>query len=245
MPLDQTPETSSLERCNTYVLQQLRARRTPGTAGGSTSGPAITISHQTGTGAHEIAERLAGLMESSSQGSSVAWTVFDRQLVEEVLKEHNLPQSLAAYIPEDRRSALQDTLDELLGSRIPSWTVVPQIAETVLRLADAGRAILVGRGASVITADLPNVFHVRLIGSLSARIARVERLDRITTEEAAAFVKKADRARGRYVKAHFHVSVEDDALYHLIINTDRIALPEAAWLIAEAAQRWFQGAARV
>lgn len=249
MPANATPEDfahrSTLERCNAFVLQHLllRLKGGPVPSPDLAVGPALTISHQTGAGEHEIAERLAKLLQVDEPKGSVPWTVFDRDLVEKVLEAHNLPQSLAEFMPEDRRSMIQDTIDELFGSRLPSWSAVPQIAETVLHLAHAGHAILVGRGANVITANMPNVFHVRLIASQANRIARIRQTNRMTQEDAAAFIKKADRAHGRYVKAYYHVSAEDDALYHLIINTDRVACPDAAWLIAEAARRCFQGGA--
>jgi hypothetical protein len=43
-----------------------------------------------------------------------------------------------------------------------------------------------------------------------------------------------------YAKTHFNVSIEDDLLYHLVINTDRIPIPDAVELIACGARRCFQ-----
>ena len=204
------------------------------------SGPAVTISYQTGAGAHEIAGLLVRHLQAADSKEEVPWTVFDRHLVERALDEHHLPQSLAKFMPEERRSYIQDVIEEFAGVRPPSWVTVPQVTETVLHLADSGHVILVGRGASVITARMPNVFHVRLIAPLPARIARAQVANHITKEEAAKFVAKSDRGRGRYAKAHFHVCVDDDLLYHLVINTDRIPIPEAVELIADAARRCFQ-----
>lgn len=233
-----------LERCRSYILLQLKTRSEPPVVHGSRSpGPAVTISYQTGSGAHEIADQLAGLLQAAEPEGAVQWTVFDRQLVEKVLEEHHLPQSFAKFMPEERRSYIQDMMEEFAGLRPPSWVVVPQITETVLHLADAGHVILVGRGANFITARMLNVFHVHLIASLPERIARVQKLNHLTREEAAKFVAGSDRGRGRYVKAHFHVSVDDDLLYHLVINTDRIPVPEVAQLIADGARRCFKSGA--
>ena len=102
-----------------------------------------------------------------------------------MLSEHHLPKELGLLMPEDRRSYIQDILDDLMGLRPPSWVLEPKIAETVLHLADAGHVILVGRGASIITERMPNIFHVRLIGSLPKRIERVQTLQKLTPQEAA------------------------------------------------------------
>lgn len=228
------------EKCSSYIVSQLRAPTRPAIIHGRpASGPAVTISHQTGSGAHEIAERLAGLLQAAEPSRAAPWTVFDRQLVEKVLEEHQLPRSLARLLREEHRSYLRDLTEEYLGLRPPSWVVVPQIAETVLHLADAGHVILVGRGASLITARLPKVFHVRLVASLPRRVARVQELNQLTPKEAEKLVTSTDRGRGRYVSTHFHQRVDDDLLYHLVINTDLVPYPDAAQLIADGARRCF------
>ena len=230
---------AELEVWRSYILSQLEADRNPSLADGWPPGPAVTISYQTGSGAHEIAERLAGDLQETEPKGTVPWTVFDRRLVEKVLEDHELPKALAKFMPEDRRSFIQDVMEELVGLRPPSWVMVPKIAETVLHLADAGHVILVGRGANFITARIPNVFHVRLIASLPKRIERVQAINCMTPEEATKFVKDEDRSRSRYVKEHFHKSVDDDLFYHLILNTDRIPLADAAQLIGDGARRCF------
>jgi Cytidylate kinase-like family len=238
-------ELEDLGRCRTYVVSQLEDHRRSSTrARWPEPGPAITLSFQTGAGAHELARELAGLLQKHEQGGSPPWTVFDRQLVEKVLEEHHLPKALAKLMPEERRSYIRDVMDELLGLRPPSWVMVPQIAETVLHLAEAGHVILVGRGASFITARMPNVFHVRLIASLTRRIERVQQMENLSRKEAAKLITRSDRGRGRYVRAHFHARVGDDLQYHLVLNTDRIPLNEAAELIADGARRRFHSLAR-
>ncbi len=230
---------TELKAWRSYILSQLEADRKPSPTDGWPPGPAVTISYQTGSGAHEIAEQLAGVLREAEPKVTVPWTVFDRQLVEKVLEEHDLPKALAKFMPEDRRSFIQDVMEELVGLRPPSWVMVPKIAETVLHLADAGHVILVGRGANFITARMPKVFHVRLIASLPKRIERVQTSRGMTSEEATRVVKEGDRSRSRYVKEHFHKSVDDDLSYHLILNTDRIPLADAAQLISEGARRCF------
>jgi cytidylate kinase len=87
---------------------------------------------------------------------------------------------------------------------------------------------------------MPNVFHVRLIGSLPKRIERVQKLENLSPKEAAKFIAKRDRGRGRFVKAYFHTHVDDDLHYHLVLNTDLMPLSDAAGLIADGARRCFR-----
>ena len=71
----------------------------------------------------------------------------------------------------------------------------------------------------------------------------MQQLEHLTAEETAKVINKEDRARGRYMKANFHVGIDDDLLYHLVINTDLIPCPDAARLIAEVALRTLQDGA--
>jgi cytidylate kinase len=204
-------------------------------------GPAITISYQTGAGENEVARILAQVLQRTEPDKACQWAVFDRQqLVEKVLEEHHLPKEMAKVMPEERRSYIQDVMEEAVGLRPPSWVIVPQIAETVVRLADTGHVILVGRAANFITAHMPKIFHVRLIASWAKRVERVQRLDRLNPKQAAKFIEQGDRHRQGYIRTHFHGSPEDGTLYHLLINTDRIPCPEAAELIADAARKSWQ-----
>ena len=207
------------------------------------TGPAITISHQTGAGAHPVAEQLTRILQSADGEKARQWTVFDRSIVETALEEHHLPQKLAKKMPEDKRSYVDDILDDLFGLRPPSWVLVPQVVETILRLAEAGHVIIIGRGATIATAQLPNVFHVRLMASLSTRISRTQVDQKLTTEEAIKFVEKEDRGRERYIRSNFHARLDDESLYDMVLNTDRISLEDAAALIAEGAVRYFRSAA--
>lgn len=225
-------DTARLYKCLSYIDCQLKS------APGDTQPhftlhrhPAVTISRQTGSGAHAIAELLAEYLHHHDSRQHCPWTVFDRNLVEKVLEDHHLPKRLAQYMPEDRNSTLKDIMEEILGLHPPSWTLFHQTTETILHLAEMGHTILVGRGACLITARLENVVHVRIVGSLERRMDRVCQARGMSAKEAKELILQEDDARVRYAKNHFNRNIDDPAHYHLIINTDRVELPEAAELI--------------
>jgi cytidylate kinase len=159
--------------------------------------------------------------------------VFDKNLVSRVLQDHHLPERLAQFMPEDKVSGISDAVEELLGLHPAAWKLVHQSAETILSLAELGSAIFVGRGAAAILGHLPQVFHVRLVGSLEKRIERVKEHYRVDTRAAREFIKKEDAARKRYLKRYFKRDIDDPLLYHLTLNTDLIACDDAAAIVAE------------
>ncbi|MGO8931930.1 MAG: AAA family ATPase [Limisphaerales bacterium] len=224
-----------LERCRTFINTQLQpAGKAAAAANAGVPRRAVTISRQTGSGAHSVAEKLAAKLQALSSKDACPWTVFDRNLMEKVLEDHNLPQRLAQFMPEDRVSEIADIMDELFGLHPPSWTLVRQTTDTILRLAELGNVILIGRGATVITSKLDYVFHVRLVGSVERRVKHIQESDHLSKEAALDLIRREDRGRVRYLKKYFHTDLNDPLLYHLVINTDLVPYEEAARIIADA-----------
>jgi cytidylate kinase len=212
---------------------EAQARRSPRRR--KTGLPVITISREAGAGAVTIGELVAKRLNVQSKGADTCpWTVFDRNLVKRVLEDHELPARIKEFMPEDTVFNLRDAVEELLGLHPANWTLVQHTTDTILRLAHLGNAIVVGRGANIITANMPTALHVRLVAPLVARIEHAARFYRLNMKEAAQFVAKTDRARARYVKRHFNARINDPLQYHLTINTGQVPFEEAARIIAEA-----------
>jgi hypothetical protein len=181
-----------------------------------------------------VAERLAEYLGELDDHPGPPWTVFDRNLVGKVLEDHHLPKRLAQFMPEDRIPEMADTMDELFGLHPPSWTLIRQTSDTILRLAELGNVIIIGRAANLITRNLESVFHVRLVRSFEARVRYIAQLEHLSPKAAAEFVRREDRGRRRYVKKYFGQDVTDPLLYHLVINTDWVSYEEAARMIGQA-----------
>jgi cytidylate kinase-like protein len=224
--------TIDVEKCLGFINCQLKPTTRAGSHNLVRKFTAVTISRQAGSGGHELAEKLAALLQSEEPQPARPWTVFDRNLVEKVLTDHHLPARLARFMPEDHVSEMADIMDELFGLHPPSWVLVRQTSETILRLANLGNVIVIGRAANLITARLPQVLHVRLVGSLHRRAKRLELLNPLTHAEALASNQREDLARGRYLKQFFGKNIDDPLLYHLVINTDLTAIDEVARMIA-------------
>lgn len=222
---------SDMEKCLAYI--SAHTKPTIKSTKPAIQRQTVTISRQSGTGAMVVAEKLSELLETHAPEHG-AWTVFNRNIVETVLKDHNLPVELAKYMPENRVSATQDMLEELFGLHPASMTLVRQTAETIHHLATLGNVVLVGRGSSVITRALCNVFHIRLVAPLDQRIERVMKQNKLTFKASTDFIKTEEQARRLYLKDNFKADIDDPLLYDIVINMARITPDEAARLIGEA-----------
>jgi cytidylate kinase len=225
---------ASAEHCLSFIHSQLQAADQRGESVKKTVHRAVAFSRQTGSGSFAVAERLAHYLERHSSGNACPWTVFDRNLMDKVLEEHNLPTRLAKFLPEDRISQIEDVLADVFEVHPPAQAVVEQTAETILKLAELGNVILIGRGSAVITAGLPHVLRVRLIAPLETRMAHVGEFYHLTRTEAYKFCLSQDRGRERYLKRYYKADINNPLLYHLTINTGLVGYDDAAKLIGDA-----------
>jgi hypothetical protein len=225
---------TSLDKCLSFINCQLEPKAPVTLQGQPLHYRTVTISRQSGAGGHEVAEHLAEFLQAKAPNESRRWTVFDKNLVEKVLEDHHLPKRFAQFMPEDKVSDISDAMDELFGLHPSSWSLVEHTAETILRLANLGNAIIIGRGANVITASLDHVFHVRLVSALEKRTEYLENLLSINHAAALEMIHHEERGRERYLQKNYGANVNDPLLYHLIINTGLLGYEQAAQLIGEA-----------
>jgi len=223
---------ASLDRCFSYISSHTAAPNPA--AAESRVRHAVTISRQAGCGGVIVAEKLANYLQQHAPTPGKAWAIFDRDLMLKVLADHKLPAHLEKFLPEDRVSAIEDTLADIFGVRPTSETLVHQTAETIIKFAELGNVIIVGRGGNFVTAKLPHVLRVRLVAPLEDRIERIIRDDHKTPADARRFCLEEEQHRARYIKTYYRADINDPANYHLTINTSRIGYDSAAKLLGDA-----------
>jgi cytidylate kinase len=225
---------TGVEHCTSFISSQFLSTLEAGAKTEAGVHRAVTISRQAGCGALVVAQKLAHYLQTHLPDNPLPWTVFDRNLMEKVLEEHDLPKYLARYLPEDRVSKIEDLVADILGTHPPAWKVAKHTAETILRLAALGNVIIIGHGCSIITAKLPDVLHVRLVAPLEKRVAHACDAYGMNEVDAHAFCGREDRGRERYLKQYFNADINDPLLYHLIINTGMVGYDDAAKVIGDA-----------
>ncbi|HUB66328.1 MAG TPA: cytidylate kinase-like family protein [Candidatus Methylacidiphilales bacterium] len=194
--------------------------------------PIITISRQRGGLGTIIAHKTADFLTQQSNGKE-PWVVVDRSLAQRVMDDHHLSERLSRFFTEGQTASIQDRVEEMLGLQPSRWTVVEKMAQTMMHLAEIGRVIFVGRAANLVTAHLPQAYHVRVIGSLERRVQRVMESEKLSKADAEALVRKSDYDRSHFVSNYFHVKPDDATLYDLTINTDRVSAEKAVLLILQ------------
>lgn len=112
-------------------------------------------------------------------------------------------------------------------------------AVLVFELAKDG-AVILGRNASVILADVPGALHVKLDGSEKYRVARASQTQGITTEQADLRRRREDSARAEMSMALWGWDPRQSDHFDLVINTEKFGLDGAVDIIVTCARTQFE-----
>ncbi|MGZ0655105.1 cytidylate kinase-like family protein [Coraliomargarita sp. W4R72] len=212
----------SYQECRGYVAAHLHHKPAV-LAKDSKRPPALTISRQTGARGSTIGLKLQNRLRAQAPNAPIPWTIFDDDLVKQVLQDHQLPTDLEKFMPDDAISEITGSINELLGRHPSLWTLFEKTVHTITRLGHMGNCIIVGRGGNEITQGFSNVIRVRLIGSENRRVKQMTQVHGMSESGAKKFVKDENAARRRYIKQHFHRDIDDPTRYDLVINTDYLS----------------------
>ncbi len=141
------------------------------------------------------------------------------------------------FLVGPRGSSLQGyhRSDMLRGIHEQHQRIAAQLTEDVEAEAARG-AVLLGRNATYILRDWPQVLHVKLDGPAKDRIARAAAAQGISLEEAAEQEQWHDEVRSQVCIELFDWNPLENTYYDMVFNTSNLPFATCAALIADAAR---------
>ncbi|MBI2936116.1 MAG: cytidylate kinase-like family protein, partial [Chloroflexi bacterium] len=121
------------------------------------------------------------------------------------------------------------------ASDVDERRFVETLAQVIKDLARDGNMVIVGRASNAILKDWPNAVHVGTTASDEFCIKIVARREGFDETKARQFVVEQQKAQVAHYRHHYKVDLADRALYHLIMNTERVDFETAARVVAQAA----------
>jgi cytidylate kinase len=181
--------------------------------------PFVTISRQAGTGAHALADVMADVFSARPEVDLFSgWQVYDRTLCELVARDPRFARSFDSLVEEEYRSTANDFFHQMLRSTVDQKMVMNRAFLVVRAIAGMGKAIIVGRGGSYVTKDMPLGVSLRMVSPDDHRIQRAMRVHGLDEREARSGAKKRDADRARMIRKHFGADVSDPASYDITVN---------------------------
>lgn len=97
--------------------------------------------------------------------------------------------------------------------------------EEILSIAQHGNVLIRGWGAATLLRDMPQVISVRVCASMDFRVrVLMERHGGKDAEAARRELERFDAVHARTLRASLGIEQEDSLLYHLVLNTERLAV---------------------
>jgi MFS transporter, DHA1 family, multidrug resistance protein len=200
----------------------------------------VTLSREYGSGGGEIAARLAHRLD---------WQLLDREVAVRVAQKLGIGEDeIDAY--DERVESLATRILDTLGQVQPMFPIAVEVPlplnaraihearRQVIEGATAvGQVVIVGRGAQAHLTHRRDMFHVRIVAPLEARIAYVMHREDRDQAAARARISRKDEERSRYLRTFYQRDPSDPHLYDVIVNTAILDLDSAVDVIALALER--------
>ena len=188
--------------------------------------PFVTISRQAGAGGHLLAYVILTEFLKKKECNSLfeGWHVFDKELTEVVAKDPLLRTDIEGLVAQKQRTQFNDFVESLYTGRYEQYELQRTTFKVVRMLALIGKVILVGRAGSLVTADLPQGIHLRLVAPEAHRIVWMMKRFKMNKEDAQELVKRQDSDRRKLIKLFFNRDIESPLLYDMVWNTGRVGL---------------------
>ncbi|MDT8447728.1 MAG: cytidylate kinase-like family protein [bacterium] len=185
----------------------------------------ITLSRAFGCEGYPLAVALKERLEQLDVGHR--WTIFDRSLIDKILQDNNVSRKLLENF--GRKNVFYDSL---MSNIDPHWTsdadVYELMVKTIMSLAEEGRAIFVGRGASVVTAELKRCFHFRLDASEEYRINSLMDRSKQGRDAVLAMMEEKEKERENFINRFLGCDMNDISNFHLVFNNEKNSVEQMA-----------------
>jgi len=187
----------------------------------------ITISHEMGSLGPEVGMSLA---------QRLGYRYIDQELILDAVRRYGLLQEKLSHLDESK-----PTLFERFDTETRHYITVLQT--TLLELAEADDAVIMGRGGQWLLRGIPNVLRVRIVAPFESRVKQwIKRSTQMTGETpnqraAAEFVRRDDAEKAGRMRYLYEVDLADPMLYDLTVNTEHLKTEAVVGMIETAARR--------
>jgi cytidylate kinase len=195
----------------------------------------ITISRQYGAGAMALGKMLA---------EKYGYTFASREIVQQIADKAQVSTDFVLSVEKEAGTRLSRFMTRIISSRgmvskilkddsgyIDEKLYLDYLVLTVVQIADEGNAVIMGRGSQYILRNHPDCIHILVVDNFDNRVARVEKREKITREQAARLVANQDKRRLNLYHQLGKQDYDSPALYHMVLNMSRLSLEKAFDLV--------------
>jgi cytidylate kinase len=198
--------------------------------------PTVTISRQFGCEGFPLVLQLHTLL---NKATGEPWMVFDKYFIEHVARDEQISMQILEHLHDPARY-LEGFGFHPRGA-VTTSEAIAKMATTILHVAGAGNAIILGRGGALLCHKLENCFHFRLEADRDWRVASLARRMGISRAEAGELEKSRSRDRDHFIRENLQADTADRSLYDAVFNNERHGVDEIAAAILAYVKRGWKG----
>jgi cytidylate kinase len=192
----------------------------------------ICVGRQVGSGGHDIARMLA--MDFNAK-------YYDRELLNLAAKESGFSEKF--FEQNDERRGIFRSLFNLRATPLPDGSIYTKNfsqenlfkfqSDAIMKAADEGSCVFVGRCADYVLRDFPNVVNIFITANIETRAQLFMKEKQVSQDEAIKRIQYVENRRASYYNYYTGKRWGQADSYDLCIDSSAIGLAETARLIAE------------
>jgi cytidylate kinase len=194
----------------------------------------ITISRQFGAGGKTLGKMIA---------DELGYTFADSDVIQKIAEAANVSPHWVETVEREAggkfsriitKMVSKSLVDRVLaGERgyIDEKIYLDYLVVIIAQMAEEGDAVILGRGSQYILDDHPDAYHILLINTFDNRVQFMMENYDLSNRRATHVVNGEEKRRMNLYNKLGKTDYDDSALYHLVLNMDRISLEHAKKLV--------------
>jgi len=185
----------------------------------------VTISRQSGSGGHVLAQQIA---------QEMGFDLFDQEITQAVADNAHMRTLVVESLDEKGVSAIGDIISSVADKHhLWGYEYMEHLLRVIATIGKHGNAVILGRGANFI---LPReeILRIRTIAPLEVRIKNITEWLKLSPEEAKEYIQKIESERKDFIKKYFKADINDPENNDLVINMEKLSLDSATEIVKTA-----------
>lgn len=196
----------------------------------------ITISRQFGAG---------GLTLSKMISKKIGYALFDTEILQMVAEKANVSTDWVKSMEKEAGGKFQKLISGLVSKSlvdkiladdrgyIDEEIYVDLLSKIIIRIADEGNAVIIGRGSQYILKGRRDVISILLVAEKESRVAFIESHYNLSRKQALQLINTEEKRRSSLYKKFGIEDYDEPRLYDMVINTSKVDLETACDLVCQ------------
>lgn len=182
----------------------------------------IAIGRQFGSGGHYVAEKIA---------EDLGISYYDRRILEEIAKEHNVQTEYLEKYDEKRENVVLSRRVNGHTNSIGEILAEMQFSLLKKKAASGESFVIVGRCAEEIFRGDERLISAFILADREDRIQHIAKQHSLSRSKAWSLIRREDNARERYHNQYAQFKWGDPEGYDLCINCTRLGIDGTAAML--------------